>query len=105
MAIELNSPNLTTAFSAAAFDDGNVADVVTARKDDGRAWEVILDRGGQLKLTVTFRGTKPKESALKINERNASMMTEKRIVTTVFFALNDASELPAVLKAIEDAMK
>jgi hypothetical protein len=105
MSIELTSTNVAAAFKAAAFDDVNVADVITARKDDGRAWEVILDRGGQLKATITFRGTRPKESAIKINERNASLMTEKRTVTTVFFALNDVSELPDVLKAIEEALK
>jgi hypothetical protein len=104
MSIELTSTNLAAAFKAADFDDVNVADVITARKDDGRAWEVILDRGGQLKATITFRGTRPKESAIEINERNASLMTEKRTVTTVFFALNDASELPSVLQAIEEAL-
>ena len=104
MSIELTSTNLTAAFTAANFDDVNVSDVITARKDDGRTWELILDRGGQLKATITFRGSKPKESTLKINERNASLMTEKRTVTTVFFALNDASELPDVLKSINDAI-
>jgi hypothetical protein len=105
MSIQLNSTTLAAAFGAAGFDDVNVADVMTARKEDGRAWEVILDRGGQLKVTITFRGTRPKESAIKIHERTASLMTEKRTVTTVFFALEDASELPDVLKAIEAALK
>jgi hypothetical protein len=106
MAFALNSPNFAESFSAAGFDDVVIAEgeLITARKDDGRAWEVVLDRGGQLKATITFRGTKPKESSIKINGQNASMMTEMRTVMTVFCNVSTASQLPAVLAAIEEAV-
>lgn len=104
MAYESNPQTLTASFSAAGFDDVNVGEVITARKDDGRAWEVMLDRGGQLRVTVTYRGTRPGEDVLPILGRDASIMLEKRTVTTVFFTLQDASELPAALEAIDAAV-
>ncbi len=104
MSYESNPQALTASFSAAGFDDVNVADVITARKDDGRAWEIILDRGGELRATITYRGAAPRETMLTILGRKAGLMSEKRTVTTVFFTLEDTSELQAALEAIEDAV-
>ena len=104
MSYEPNSQALTASFMAAGFDDVNVADVITARKDDGRAWEVVIDHGGQLRATVTYRGKRPHEETITILERNASLMVEKRTITTIFFTLTDSSELPAALEAIGAAV-
>jgi hypothetical protein len=104
MSYESNSQSITASFSAAGFDDVNVADVITARKDDGRAWEIILDHGGQLRATITYRGSRPRGNMLTILGRPADLMSEKRTVTTVFFTLEDSSELPAALEAIDAAV-
>ena len=104
MSYESNPQALTASFSAAGFDDVNVADVITARKDDGRAWEINLDKGGELRATITYRGTRPSEDILPILGRNASIMLEKRTVTTVFFTLENPGELPAAIQAIDAAV-
>lgn len=102
------SQNLSAVFGAAGYEDVTYGEVITARRDDGKVWEVIVDRGGQLRATITYRASKPQEKLVPVlaseRGRKANMMSEKRTVVTVFFVLEDNSELPEVLKAIEDAI-
>ena len=98
------SQNLSATFAAAGYEDVSYDDVITARRDDGKVWEVVVDRGGQLRATITFRASKPQEKMLPVLGRTASLMSEKRTVVTVFFTLEDTAELAEALKAIEAAL-
>ena len=98
------SQTLSVAFSAAGYDDVNYDDVITARRDDGKAWEVIVDRGGQLRATITYSASKPQEKFLSVLGRKVNLLNEKRTVVTVLFTLEDASELPEVLQALEQEL-
>lgn len=92
---------MTLAFNDAGFDDVNYDDVVSARRSDGREMEIVIDRSGQLKATITGIAGKPTERALDVLGRKAAVLVEKTVITTVMFKLNDASELGAVLEALE----
>ncbi len=98
------SQNLSAVFGAAGYEDVTYGEVITARRDDGKVWEVIVDRGGQLRATITHRPNKPQEKFVAVLGRKASVLSEKRTVVTVFFLLEDNNELPEVLKAIEGAV-
>lgn len=98
------SQTLSATFAAAGYEDVSYADVITARRDDGKVWEVIVDRGGQLRATVTYRASKPQEKMLSVLGRKANVLTEKRTVVTIFFTLEDSAELAEALKAIEAAV-
>ena len=56
MAFTMEPNAITNAFRTAGYDDVNFSDVVLARRDDARAWEVVIDRGGRLKATITMPG-------------------------------------------------
>lgn len=103
MSFELTQ-NLSTVFAAAGYEDLDFSDVITARREDGKTWEVIVDRGGQMRATVTYRGSKPQEKFVPVLDRNMSVMTEKRTVITAFFTLNDTDELAQALQALDDAI-
>jgi hypothetical protein len=92
---------MTQAFNAAGFDDVNYDDVASARRSDDREWEIVIDRSGQLKATITGIASKPAEHALDVLGRKAAVLVEKTVTTTVMFKLNDASELGKVLEALE----
>lgn len=92
---------MTQAFNAAGFDDVSYDDVVSARRSDGREWEIVIDRSGQLKATITGIAGKPTEQALDVLGRKAAVLVEKTVTTTVMFKLSDASELGKVLTALE----
>jgi hypothetical protein len=98
-------PNaVTAAFKTAGYDDVNFSDVVLARRDDDKAWEVVMDKGGRLKASITYTSRRPKETSITVLDRKALMLTEKNTVITVMFTLQDQAELPEVLKAIEEAV-
>jgi hypothetical protein len=92
------------AFDATGYEDVNFGEVITARRSDGKEWEVVVDRGGQLKVTITSRTGKPTEKSLTISGRKAMVLTEKQTTMTILFRLNDTSELSDVLQAIENAL-
>ncbi len=98
------SQNLSAVFGAAGFDDVSYSDVITARRDDGAVWEVVVDRGGQLRATITHRASKPQEKVLPVLGRKANLLSEKHTVVTVFFTLEETSELADALKAIAAAI-
>ena len=103
MAFELTQ-NLSAVFAAAGFEDLDFSDVITARREDGKTWEIIVDRGGQMRATVTYRGSKPQEKFVPVLGRNMNVMTEKRTVITAFFTLDDSSELAPALQALNDTI-
>jgi hypothetical protein len=96
---------LNAAFTAAGYDDVDFDEVITARRSDGREWEIVLDRSGQLKATITAAAGRPTEKTLSVLGRKALALTEHSSVTTVMFKLEDASELKKALDAIEAAIK
>ena len=95
---------MTAAFQAAGYDDVNFSDVMIARRDDDKAWEIVIDKGGRLKASITFPSGRPAETFVPVLDRQAAVLVEKHTVITVMFGLNDTAELPDVLKAVETAV-
>lgn len=94
---------ITQAFNAAGYDDVNFDDVISAHRSDDREWEVIIDRGGQLKATITMPAGKPEERTITVLGRSAAVLSEQTKQITVMFRLNETSELGQVLEALESA--
>jgi hypothetical protein len=101
MAFDMDANAITAAFKTAGYDDVNFSDVVLARRDDAKVREIVIDRGGRLKATITYQSGRPKETSVPVLDRKALVLTEKNTVVTVMFTLQDQSELPDVLKVIE----
>ena len=95
---------MTAAFQAAGYDDVNYSDVMIARRDDDRVWEIVIDKGGRLKASITYPSGRPSETFVPVLDRQAAVLTEKHTIITVMFSLQDTSELPDVLKAVETAV-
>jgi|YNPBryBLVA2012_1023415.scaffolds.fasta_scaffold62282_2 hypothetical protein len=91
---------MTAAFEAAGFDV-NYSDVAVARRDDDKAWEIVIDQSGRLKGSVSFASSAPLESSVPVRGRDAAVLIEHSTVITLVFALQDASELPDALTALE----
>ena len=92
---------ITQAFNAAGYDDVSFDDVISAHRSDDREWEVIIDRGGQFKATISAVASRPAERTIDILGRAAAVLVEKTTQTTVMYTLNDAGELAKVLEALE----
>lgn len=104
MAFVMEPEAVTVAFKTAGYDDVNFSDVVLARRDDDKAWEIVMDRGGRLKASITYPSSQPEEDSIAVLNRKALVLTEKNTVITVMFTLQDQTELPEVLKAIDAAV-
>jgi hypothetical protein len=94
-----------SAFNAAGFDDVEFDDAVIARRAGDAHWEVVLDKGGQLKIVVTQPAAQPDAKRVELAGRKASLLTETTRVSTLAYKLEDASELPAVLAAVEKLVR
>ncbi len=105
MPFQFDTDSFTTAFHTAGYEDVNIEDVVTARRDDDKAWEIVVDRGGRLKATVTASGARPVEKKLTVRDRTALVLIERQTIITLMYTLQDQSELPDVLQALETAVK
>ena len=92
---------INQAFAAAGFDDVSYDEVITARRGDGSDWEVVIDRGGQLKATLMRTEGRPVEKSVTVLGRKALALSEKQVTTTVMFKLGDAGELGVLLAALE----
>jgi hypothetical protein len=99
----LKKESVQSALTAAGYDDVQFDDVALARRSDGGEWEVVLDHGGMLKLTVTHaeRAADGDTKRVDVLGRKASLLTERTRMTTALLKLEDASELAAALKALE----
>ena len=100
-AFAMDAGALVAAFEAAGYADVDVSDAITAWRDDGRVWEVVVDQGGRLKATVTWPSAAPEESSLPVGDRAARALIEVTTVVSVAFELRNASELAGVLQAVE----
>ncbi len=100
----IKQDQIRQAFDTAGYDDVMFDDVITARRSDGSEWEITLDRGGQMKVTVSAPDGKASEQKLTLLGRSALALSERTKVTTVLFKLTDASELGPALEALEKAL-
>jgi hypothetical protein len=104
MAFRYAPANIAATFAAAGYDDIETGELITAHRSDGREWEVVLDRGGQLKASISYPSGHPSESTLQIGDHSALMLNETFTTITVIYRLRAASDLADVLKAIEAAV-
>ncbi len=104
MAVALNPKALTAAFQQAGYDDVKFGDVVKAWRDDGRAWEVIIDRSGRMKATVTYPAAPAEEKSVQVSGREALVLIETTATITVNVVLDDDAQLQEVLQAVEAAV-
>ncbi len=91
---------MTPVFEAAGFDV-NYSDVAVARRDDDKAWEIVIDQSGRLKASVSFASAAPHEASVPVRDRDAAVLIEHSTVITLVFILQDVSELPDVLTTLE----
>lgn len=97
----LQPAEVVAALEAAGFDAA-FSDVVVGRREDGRrTWEVVVDRGGQLKVTISALRHRPTTTTQSLFGRPLRLLVERATVITATFALEDAAEVPKVLAAIE----
>ncbi len=96
---------IQSALNAAGFDDVEFDDAVIARRNDQANWEVVLDKGGQLKIVITRPSSQADAKRVELAGRKASMLTEAMHVTTIALKLEDAADLAAVLSAVEKQVK
>ncbi len=104
MAVALNPKALTAAFQQAGYDDVKFGDVVKAWRDDGRAWEVVIDRSGRVKATVTYPAAPAEEKSVQVSGREALVLIETTATITVNVMLDDDAQLQEVLRAVEEAV-
>lgn len=104
MAVALNPKALTAAFQQAGYDDVKFGDVVKAWRDDGRAWEVVIDRSGRVKATVTYPAAPAEEKSVQVSGREAMVLIETTATITVNVVLDDDAQLQEVLRAVEEAV-
>ena len=104
MAFDMQPDAMTAAFKTAGYDDVTFSDVVLARRDDDKTWEIVMDRGGRLKASISYPTGRPKETSVDVLGRKALVLAEKNTLITVMFTLQDPGELPDVLAAIEEAV-
>lgn len=90
---------IQSALNAAGFDDVEFDDAVIARRNDEANWEVVLDKGGQLKIVITHPSGQADAKRVELAGRKASILTETTRVTTIALKLEDAADLGAVLAA------
>jgi hypothetical protein len=104
---ELDLNTVAEGLAAAGYDVIDATDGITAWRDadDGRAWEVVVDRGGQLKVTITYHTRWPTAKSVEVLGRRLSMLTERTATITAMFALEDSGELIEVLKTVEEAIR
>lgn len=99
MALQL--AEVVTALETAGFDAAFGDGVVGRREDGRRTWEVVVDRGGRLKATVSAPRHRPTAGAQLLFGRPLRLLVERTTVITATFVLEDAAEVPKVLAAIE----
>lgn len=101
MTASLDMDAVMAAFDEAGYD-ANLDEVLVARRDEVDAIEVIVDRGGRVKATISRLAGQPSQNSLEVNGRPAAVLTERHTIITVMFALQDAGEMAALLTAIEE---
>lgn len=97
----LKTEQVQQTLEQAGFDSIEVGEVTKARKEDGRVWEVVLDRGGQMRATITFRAHPPQEHPLPYADKKLLLMTEQRTVLTSFCTIDTPTELKSALDALD----
>ena len=104
MAFTYDQAAIVAAFNTAGYDDVNFSDIAVARRDDGRTREVIIDRGGRMKVTLSYLSGCPAEKYLDVLGRQAAVLTERHTVVTVMFMLQHPDELAEVLRVIDETL-
>ncbi len=105
MAFEMDPAACAEVFRAAGYEDLTVCDVITAWKEGNRTWEVVVDRGGRLKATITYASAPPQECFVPVRERQAKVLVESQTIVTVMFVLQSNDELFDALQAVEIAAR
>lgn len=97
---ELTFDAIASALKSQEFDIA-ITDVIVARREDGgRAWEVVVDRGGQLKATITWHSRKPTAKSRKVLGRTMNVLTERLTVVTATALVQDHGDVVEVLAAL-----
>lgn len=98
--VRFNSRKTASSLEALGYDVQR-RDVVYGRRDDGATYQVWIDKGGILRLTVTRPARPPASVQHQMDGREYAVLREEQAQITVRVQLASPEELAEVLQRAE----